>query len=75
MNAEPAWIGLAALWLALLLDCVFGEPPARWHPVVWMGHYLGWMGRLIAPRARTPLGADFKRFFAGALACARRAWA
>lgn len=30
--------------LALALDTL-GEPPARWHPVVWMGHYLGWTRR------------------------------
>ncbi|WP_261665230.1 adenosylcobinamide-phosphate synthase CbiB [Deinococcus sp. Marseille-Q6407] len=29
------------LLLALALDTL-GEPPARLHPVVWMGHYLGW---------------------------------
>ena len=26
--------------LALLIDRWWGEPPARLHPVVWMGHYL-----------------------------------
>lgn len=26
--------------LAFLFDLVFGEPPARFHPVVWMGGYL-----------------------------------
>ncbi|MBS7807008.1 cobalamin biosynthesis protein CobD [Variovorax sp. PCZ-1] len=35
-----------ALCVALLLDHVWGEPPVRWHPVVWMGRYLhaaaGW---------------------------------
>lgn len=65
---SPAGAAVAALWLALLVDCLLGEPPARWHPVVWMGHYLGWTGRRIAPQAQTPLGADFKRFVAGALA-------
>lgn len=30
-----------ALLLALALDAL-GEPPARVHPVVWMGHYLKW---------------------------------
>ena len=30
-----------ALLLALALD-VLGEPPARFHPVVWMGNYLKW---------------------------------
>jgi adenosylcobinamide-phosphate synthase len=64
----PALVGVAALWLALLLDRLLGEPPVRWHPVVWMGRYLGWMGRHIAPSDETPLGADFRRFFAGVLA-------
>ncbi len=31
--------------LALLIDRLFGEPPARLHPVVWMGRYLSWAGR------------------------------
>ncbi len=29
-----------ALSLALGLDLVFGEPASRFHPVVWIGHYL-----------------------------------
>ena len=43
----------AALWLALLVDRLWGEPPARLHPVVAMGGYLGWAGRRLpqAPRA------------------------
>jgi hypothetical protein len=28
---------VAALWIALAIDRWLGEPPARWHPVVWMG--------------------------------------
>ncbi len=31
-----------SLLLALLLDALFGEPPSRLHPVVWMGRYLAW---------------------------------
>ncbi len=31
-----------SLLLALLLDALFGEPPARLHPVVLMGRYLAW---------------------------------
>ena len=31
------------LTLALATDLVFGEPPTRFHPVVWMGRYLTWM--------------------------------
>ena len=59
----------AALWLALLVDRWLGEPPARWHPVVWMGAYLGWMGQRIAPlRTQAGQGADITRFVLGALA-------
>ena len=48
--------------LALLIDRLFGEPPARLHPVVWMGAYLSWAGRrmvVLPPR---------RAFVAGALA-------
>ncbi|MDR7148676.1 adenosylcobinamide-phosphate synthase [Hydrogenophaga palleronii] len=38
-----------AVLVALALDRAFGEPPARCHPVVAMGHYLSFMGRRIAP--------------------------
>ncbi|WP_038043906.1 adenosylcobinamide-phosphate synthase CbiB [Thermus tengchongensis] len=31
-----------SLLLALLLDALLGEPPARLHPVVLMGRYLAW---------------------------------
>ena len=41
----------AAVLIALALDRWFGEPPARWHPVVWVGHYLGWAGCRVAPLA------------------------
>jgi len=58
-----------ALWLALLIDRWLGEPPARLHPVVWMGHYLGWTGSRIAPQgAQAGQGAQWGRFVLGALA-------
>ena len=63
-----------ALLVAFGLDRVFGEPPARWHPVVWIGRCLGWAGRLIAPREMpaAPLAtlptANWQVFVAGALA-------
>lgn len=41
-----ALVPLLCLWI----DRCWGEPPARWHPVVWMGHYLQWAGERIAPR-------------------------
>jgi adenosylcobinamide-phosphate synthase len=36
--------------LALLIDRCWGEPPARIHPVVWMGNYLKWVGRSLPDR-------------------------
>lgn len=33
-SLEPSWAVFAT---ALLLDLLFGEPPSRLHPVVWMG--------------------------------------
>ncbi|MBB1077214.1 cobalamin biosynthesis protein CobD [Rhodoferax sp. 4810] len=36
-----------ALLLALLIDRLWGEPPVRLHPVVWMGNYLGWAGKRV----------------------------
>jgi adenosylcobinamide-phosphate synthase len=65
----PPLLAAAALWLALAVDRWLGEPAARWHPVVWMGHYLGWMGARIAPpREVAGGGRDWPRFVAGALA-------
>ncbi|MES2185561.1 MAG: adenosylcobinamide-phosphate synthase CbiB [Pseudomonadota bacterium] len=49
--------------LALAVDRL-GEPPARWHPVVWMGHFLGWAGRRFAPAEAGP--RDPRVFRAGA---------
>jgi adenosylcobinamide-phosphate synthase len=57
-----------ALVLALLIDRVLGEPPARWHPVVWMGRYLGRAGPWIAPRNEVAPPARSGPFAAGALA-------
>ena len=41
---DAMWIMAAALPLALLIDAVWGEPPAWLHPVVGMGKYLSWCG-------------------------------
>ena len=41
----PAAALLAALWLALGIDWRWGEPAVAWHPVVWMGRYLGACGK------------------------------
>ena len=64
LHAPLAPLATAAA-LALLIDRLFGEPPARWHPVVWMGRGLGWAGARIAPRAPTP--RDFGSFWLSAL--------
>lgn len=56
-----------ALLVAFALDRWLGEPPLRWHPVAWMGRYLGWIGGLIAPR-HAPTAPDWRAFWSGALA-------
>ena len=51
--------------LALAVDGWLGEPPAAWHPVVWMGKALQYGGDQVAPTA--PVAADWKRFWLAAL--------
>ncbi|WP_416142173.1 adenosylcobinamide-phosphate synthase CbiB [Hydrogenophaga sp.] len=65
---SPTAMGALAVLLALGVDRLWGEPPARWHPVVWMGSYLGWTGRRIAPPARTALAPPWRVFMLGAVA-------
>jgi adenosylcobinamide-phosphate synthase len=43
-----------SILLALLIDRWWGEPPARIHPVVWMGSYLKFMGRGLPTRGPVP---------------------
>ena len=57
-----------AVLLALAVDRLWGEPPASWHPVVWMGHYLGAMGRRVAPNFNAPAPRPAAVFVHGALA-------
>ncbi len=68
----------AALLIALLVDHVLGEPPARLHPVVWMGNYLSWAGRRVqrvawqpssmeTAAAAVPYPKDFKVFWLAAI--------
>ena len=57
------WIGVPLL--ALAVDWWLGEPPAAWHPVVWMGRALQWWGERLAPRM--PVARDFKLFWRAAL--------
>ncbi len=86
-HAWPLWLNAAAaesnavLWplllacipaFAICLDRIVGEPDARWHPVVWMGHWLLWLGRRIAPpvatEAATADAPDWRAFWLGAAA-------
>ncbi len=62
-----------AVWLALAIDRWCGEPPLRWHPVVWIGNYLGWAGRRIAPAAAASGAAVIERDLA-AFARGASAW-
>jgi len=48
---DAAFMSAGALLVALAIDRVLGEPPARLHPVVGMGNYLGACSRWIAPPA------------------------
>ncbi|HNE60503.1 MAG TPA: CobD/CbiB family cobalamin biosynthesis protein, partial [Ottowia sp.] len=56
--------------LALAVDRLLGEPPARAHPVVWMGRWLGWAGARLAPAA----GAPAQRSDAGVFWLAALSW-
>ena len=56
-----------ALLMALAIDHFFGEPPARLHPVVWMGHYLNWVAANVLPTpVKTENEPDYPSFLAGA---------
>lgn len=59
---------LLALWTAFAVDRWWGEPAARWHPVVGMGRYLAWAGRRVAPVAGAVPPPAARSFTAGALA-------
>jgi adenosylcobinamide-phosphate synthase len=64
--SAAAIVCIAALWCALALDALWGEPPARLHPVVWMGRYLDRGGRLVAPATAGHI-RKFRPFVAGTL--------
>lgn len=65
---HPGVLGPVAVLVALAVDRVWGEPPARWHPVVWMGAYLGWAGQRTAPLASAAGAHQRRAFWCGALA-------
>jgi adenosylcobinamide-phosphate synthase len=56
-----------ALLIAFAIDHFFGEPPARLHPVVWMGNVLSWAAANILPKpAKDDNVPDYPSFLAGA---------
>ena len=66
--ANLCFSGAIAVVVALFVDHLWGEPPVRWHPVVWMGHALGWAGQRVAPLAEdAPTGSDLTSFCRSAL--------
>ncbi|MFN4120613.1 adenosylcobinamide-phosphate synthase CbiB [Acidovorax sp.] len=78
VSESPGWLWLTPGWawpfaavcigvplLALALDWLVGEPPAAWHPVVWMGRALQACGERLAPSQ--PVAQDLKRFWLAAL--------
>ncbi|MFT4196280.1 adenosylcobinamide-phosphate synthase CbiB [Ottowia sp.] len=73
-GVEGALIACAPA-LALAIDRLLGEPPVRWHPVVWMGRWLVWAGARLAPAAGAPrVLSDARVFWVAALAwCAAAA--
>jgi len=55
--------------VALAVDHRLGEPPVRWHPVVWMGNYLEHAGAWLQAHAKPdPQARDLKVFALGAVA-------
>ncbi|MBS4036990.1 MAG: cobalamin biosynthesis protein CobD [Hydrogenophaga sp.] len=67
--ADTALVIPLAVLVALAVDRLWGEPPVRWHPVVWMGRYLGWVGQRIAPTpAEAPGLPAWRPALLGALA-------
>jgi adenosylcobinamide-phosphate synthase len=50
------------VWLALLVDRVIGDPSNRYHPVAWLGKFIGWWGR---PGLYPPKIQRFTGFFFG----------
>lgn len=68
MGEALAAIRPMAVIAALALDWWLGEPPARVHPVVWIGSYLQFVGKRIAPLQSGARTGQLRYFAAGALA-------
>ena len=67
MLAGLPTISAAALLIAFAVDHVLGEPPARLHPVVWMGNCLNWAAAKVLPQPpKNENAVDYPSFLAGA---------
>lgn len=57
-----------AMLVALAVDRWLGEPPLRWHPVVWLGKYLGRTGDWVQRYAHQEASVrDLRAFWLAAL--------
>ncbi len=57
-----------AMLIALAVDRWLGEPPLRWHPVVWLGKYLGRAGDWVQRYAHQEASIrDLRAFWLAAL--------
>lgn len=69
----PLGVLAGAVLVALAVDHLCGEPPARYHPVVWMGRFLGFAGPHCAPLSSPTVNGRatmqrLRAFIAGAFA-------
>ncbi len=56
-----------SMLISLAVDRLWGEPPVRLHPVVWMGNYLQAAGAWVQQRTQqSPQAPDYKAFWLGA---------
>lgn len=68
MTELSLFVFSAALLVALAVDHYLGEPPSRWHPVVWIGNFLNCLAPFVlsAP-SKPPETRDLKAFSLGVL--------
>jgi adenosylcobinamide-phosphate synthase len=62
---DGLWVLSLALFVALAVDRWLGEPPARLHPVVWIGNYLNWAAKCLQPNPSSAI-RDLKSFWLAA---------
>lgn len=66
VGGHGAMVPVCALGVAIGVDLLWGEPAARFHPVVWMGRFLGFFGQWAAPvSSSNPPPSDWGAFLRG----------